>query len=274
MLAAILGAGQRLVKLKEEDRVRGNALKAKLREGRRVVGVLVTIQDAELVELFGHLGYDFVFLDAQHGGLSVETAKELMRAAELTGMTPLVRVPRNDPSVILEYLDAGAGGIIVPNVVTRADAEAAVQAIKYPPRGRRGAATASRAAYYGVARPAAEYIARANEETMFVPLLEDREVLDVLPEVVGVDGVDVVLIGPADLALSMGIPGGWSDPRVQAAVDRIAGAARAAGRPAMVVALSHDDGRRLIERGFQALIVSSGSLVATAARNFLEALRV
>jgi len=254
--------------------VRVNTLKQKLREGRRVVGVLVTIQNAELVELFGHLGYDFVFLDGQHGGLTVETAKELMRAAELTGMTALVRVPRNDPSVILEYLDAGAGGIIVPNVVTRADAAAAVQAIKYPPLGRRGAATASRAAFYGVTQTAAEYIIRANEETMFVPLLEDREVLELLPEVVAVEGVDVVLIGPADLALSMGIPGGWSDPRVQKEVDRIAGAARAAGRPAMIVALSPEDGRRLIERGFQALIVSSGSLVANAARNFLEALRV
>ena len=115
--------------------MRTNALKAKLREGRRVVGVLVTIQNAELVELFGHLGYDFVFLDAQHGGLTVETARELIRAAELTGMTALVRVPRNDPSVILEYLDVGAPGIIVPNITNKAAAEAAVSAIKYPPRG-------------------------------------------------------------------------------------------------------------------------------------------
>src|SRR5262249_42715076 len=86
--------------------VRTDALEA----GRRVVGALVTSNHAELVEVFGHLGYDFVFLDAQHGGLSVETARELIRAAELTGMTPLVRVPRNDPAVILEYLDSGAGG--------------------------------------------------------------------------------------------------------------------------------------------------------------------
>jgi 2-keto-3-deoxy-L-rhamnonate aldolase RhmA len=255
-----------------EDPLRVNALKAKLREGRRVIGVLVSVPDPELVELFGHLGYDFAFLDAQHGGLTVDAAKGLIRAAELTGMTPLVRVPRNDPSVILEYLDAGAGGIIVPNVASPADAEAAVQAIKYPPRGRRGAATASRAARYGVTQTPIEYLARANEETMFVPLLEDREVLDVLPQVVGVDGVDVVLIGPADLALSMGIPGGWSDPRVQAEVDRIAGAARAAGRPAMIVALDPEDGRRLIGRGFQALIVVAGAVLARAARQFRDAL--
>jgi 4-hydroxy-2-oxoheptanedioate aldolase len=124
-----------------------------------------------------------------------------------------------------------------------------------------------------VTQTAAEYLTRANEETLFVPLLEDREVLDVLPQVVGVDGVDVVLIGPADLALSMGIPGGWSDPRVQAEVDRIAGAARAAGRPAMIVALDPEDGRRLTDRGFQALIVVASAVLARAARQFLETLR-
>ena len=113
--------------------MRTNALKAKLGAGQRVVGALLTINSADLVELFGHLGYDFVFLDGQHGGLSVETARELVRAAELTGMTPLIRVPRNDPAVILDYLEIGAGGIIVPDVASRADAEAAVRAVKYPP---------------------------------------------------------------------------------------------------------------------------------------------
>jgi 2-keto-3-deoxy-L-rhamnonate aldolase RhmA len=254
--------------------VRTNTLKAKLRAGQRVVGVLVTLPSPELVELFGHLGYDFAFLDGQHGGITVETARGLIRAAELTGMTPVVRVPRNDPSVILEYLDVGAGGIIVPNVASRADCEAAVRAVKYAPDGARGSFSASRAAFYGVGQTPAEYYRRANAETMFLPLIEDREALGVLPEIVSVPGVDVVLIGPADLALSMGAPGGWSDPRVQAEVDRIAAAARAAGRPAMCVALTPEDGRRLIDRGFQALLVASGSLIAGAARNFLEALRV
>ena len=78
--------------------MRPNSLKAKLKAGQRVVGALITINSPELVETFGHLGYDFVFLDGQHGGLTVETARELIRAAELTGMTPLVRVRKNDPA--------------------------------------------------------------------------------------------------------------------------------------------------------------------------------
>ena len=94
--------------------MRPNSLKAKLRAGQRVVGALITINSPELVESFGHLGYDFVFIDGQHGGLGVETGRDLIRAAELTGMTPLVRVRKNDPAEILEYLDQGAGASSSP----------------------------------------------------------------------------------------------------------------------------------------------------------------
>ncbi len=253
--------------------MRTNTLKAKLAAGEPVSGVLLTIPNADLVEMFGHLGYDFVFLDAQHGGIGVETARELMRAAELTHMTALVRVPRNDPSVILEYLEAGAGGIIVPNVMSQAEALAAVRAVKYAPWGNRGSMTSSRAAFYGIPRSGGEYMARANQETTVLPILEDREVLDVLPEVVSVDGVDAVLIGPGDLALSMGVPGGWSDPTVQAAVDRIHSAARAAGKGAIIVALDAADARRLRAQGYQGVMAITASLIADAARDFLQAMR-
>ena len=253
--------------------MRPNALKRKLQAGQRVVGALVTINNPELVELFGHLGYDFVFLDGQHGGLGVETARGLMRAAELTGMTALVRVPRNDPSVILEYLDAGAGGIIVPDVASVAECQAAARAMRYPPTGTRGAMTMSRAGFYGVTQAPGEYLRRANEEVLFVPLLEHKDVLPVVDEVVSVPGVDVVVIGPGDLALSMGIPGGWMDPRVQAGVGQITAAARKAGRPTMIVALDAADGQRLIAEGHQALLVITGSVIARAGREALQALR-
>ena len=115
--------------------MRPNSLKAKLKAGQRVVGALITINSPELVETFGHLGYDFVFIDGQHGGLGVETARDLIRAAELTGMTPLVRVRKNDAAEILEYLDQGAGGVIVPDVTSRAEVEAAAKATRYPTRG-------------------------------------------------------------------------------------------------------------------------------------------
>jgi 2-keto-3-deoxy-L-rhamnonate aldolase RhmA len=253
--------------------VRPNTLKAKLAGGQRAVGVLLTINSPELVELFGHLGYDFVFVDGQHGGLTVETARELIRAADVTGMTALVRVPRNDPSVILEYLDAGAGGIIVPDLVDPAEALAAARATKYAPRGTRGAMTMSRAGFYGVTQSPAEYLRRANEETMFVPLIESAEAIPVIDRLVTVPDVDVVLVGPGDLALSMGIPGGWMDPRVQANVQHILDAAARARHPSMVMALSHEDGRRLIGQGVRALLVNATMAIADAGRAFLAALR-
>jgi 4-hydroxy-2-oxoheptanedioate aldolase len=132
---------------------------------------------------------------------------------------------------------------------------------------------ASRASFYGTAGSAGEYFRRANEETMLCPILENKVVLDQLPEIMSVEGIDAVLIGPSDLALTMGVIGGWNEPAVQVAVDKIAAAALAAGKPYAVVALDHADGRRLIDRGCQMLMVASGGVIAKAAREFLETLR-
>ena len=253
--------------------MRPNSLKAKLKAGQRVVGALVTINSPELVETFGHLGYDFVFIDGQHGGLGVETARELIRAAELTGMTPLVRVRKNDAAEILEYLDQGAGGVIVPDVMSRADVEAAAKATRYPTPGcpRRHGHVAR-----GLLRRAPGRRRLLPAGRRGDPLLRHlREPRDPWGNdaAVRVPDLDVVVIGPGDLSMSMGIRNGWKDPRVQAEVTRIHAAARAAGKPAMIVALDHEDGRRLLAEGYQALMVVSGPMIVNAARDFLHVLR-
>ncbi len=252
--------------------MRTNSLKGKLAAGERVCGVLMEFHNLELVELFGHLGYDFVFLDGQHCGLNAEVARGLIRAADVTGMTSLVRVPRNDPSVILEYLDAGAGGIIVPNVVTPADAKAAAAAMRYPPAGVRGGFGRSRAANYGVTRTQVEYFTKMNDEVLCVPLIEDQSAVAHALAICSTPGVDIVVIGPGDMSLSMGIPGGWKDPRVQTNVEQIRVAAATAGKPTMIVALDPADGRALYAQGFQLLIISAASLLANYARGFLKEL--
>ncbi len=250
--------------------MRTNSLKRKLLAGQRVCGVLMEIHSPELIELFGHLGFDFVFLDGQHCGLNVEVARAMMRAADLTGMTSLVRVPRNDPSVILEYLDAGAGGIIVPNISTRAEAAAAAAAMRYPPVGVRGGFGRSRAANYGITQTQVEYFTKMNDELLCVVLIEDQSALPNLPAICSTPGVDIILIGPGDLSLSMGIPGGWKDPRVQAAVEQIRAAGASAAKPVMISALDAADGRALYERGFQLIAVGAAGLVATSGRTFLK----
>jgi 4-hydroxy-2-oxoheptanedioate aldolase len=115
-----------------------------------------------------------------------------------------------------------------------------------------------------------EHVRRANEELLFVPLIEDQAALQNLPAICSTPGVDVVIIGPSDLALSMGIPGGWQDPRVQTAVEQIRAAAEAAGKPVMILALDAADGRALYERGYQMLAVSISALMTNAARTFLK----
>lgn len=249
--------------------MRENGLRRKLTAGRRVCGALVDITSEDLVELCGRVGFDFVLLDGQHGGLDPERARSLCRAAELTDMTAIVRVPRNDPSVILRYLDAGAAGIVVPNIADGQEVDAAVAAIKYPPVGRRGASSRSRAAGYGLTQSAAEYYAAANREVLFLPLVEDPGALLNLPAICGAAGVDVVLAGPGDLSLAMGIPGGVTDPRVLVAVEQIRAAAAVAGKPVMTVALDPAHGRALYTEGYQGLIVGVTAMFANTARDFL-----
>lgn len=252
--------------------MRTNSLKKKLAAGKRACGVLVEFNYPDLVELIGHLGYDYVFLDGQHGGVNPQIARELVRAADLTGMTSLVRVPRNDPATILEYLDLGAGGVIVPNICTRAEAELAASAVRYPPVGIRGGFGRSRAANYGLTQTQAEYFTRADHELLCVALIEDEAALGNLAEICAVPGVDAVIIGPGDLALSMGIPGGWKDPRVQANVEQIRAAAAAAGKPTLLVALDAADGQALYRQGFQALLVSACGLFTAAGKTMLQAI--
>lgn len=250
--------------------MRTNSLKRKLAAGQKVCGVLIEFSNPEMVEMLGYLGFDFVFLDGQHCGITVETARALMRAADLNGLPSIVRVPKNDPAVILEYLDAGAGGIIVPNITSREEAAAAAAAMRYPPVGIRGAFGRSRAAGYGLAQTQVEWLTKASDEVLCVALVEDQSALSHLPEICSTPGVDIILIGPGDLAMSMNIPGGWKDPRVQAEVERIRAAAAAAGKPTMLIALDAADGRALYAQGFQAVMVSALNLAATAAKGFLK----
>jgi 2-keto-3-deoxy-L-rhamnonate aldolase RhmA len=250
--------------------VRTNILKRKLNEGKRVCGALVEFTCPDLVEIVGHLGYDFVFLDGQHCGLNPESARGLIRAADGTGMTSVVRVPKNDPAIILEYLEIGAGGIIVPNITTRAETEAMVAAMKYPPVGIRGGFGRSRASNYGITQSQVEYFTKANDEVLCIPLVEDQAALPNLPAICSTPGVDIVITGPGDMALSMGIPGGWKNPRVQAGVAQVLAAATAADKPAMIVALDPADGRALYAQGFRVLIVSACAAFTAAARDFLQ----
>lgn len=252
--------------------MRRNETKSRLRSGGTVFGCFVRYPDPALVELLALQEFDFLVLDGEHGTMEPRDCENMVRAAELGGTTPLVRVPANEPSVILRYLDTGAQGLHVPLVGSAAEAEAAVRSVKYGPRGTRGLAGV-RAAAYGQRGLLADYVAMANEETLVVIQIETREAVEAVPEIAAVDGVDVVFVGPTDLSQALGVTGQTAHPVAEKAYDEIArGLADAA--PALGVLVANEaEARAWRRRGARYLAFTIDSLLVRSARALLVSLR-
>jgi 4-hydroxy-2-oxoheptanedioate aldolase len=213
--------------------MRENTLKRRLYAGKAAFGVMCTFPAPSVVEMLGHLGFDWILLDNEHGSITVDTAEACIAAAELTGMAPIVRPVGNRPEIIAPFLDRGAWGVQVPHVNTADEARAAVDAVKYGPEGHRGIFSGGRPAGYGFTGSTADYAREANAQTLVCLMLEEVEAIDNLPQLVEVPGVDVYFIGSGDLSQSMGHTGQQAHPEVQAMMERgvktITGAGRIAG---------------------------------------------
>jgi 4-hydroxy-2-oxoheptanedioate aldolase len=183
-----------------------NPLRAKLAAGQNVIGPLLQEipSSPELVEFLVAAGFDYIIVDAEHGGVSTEVCRDLVRAAESMGGCALARVPNADPARILSFLDQGVQGIVLAHCRGVAEAEALVGAVKYPPRGIRGAASGSRAARYGYGGSTRDHVTTSNAETMCFGLIEDPEAVPYIREMLAVDGFDGCFLGAGDMALSLG----------------------------------------------------------------------
>ena len=245
-----------------------NLLTPKLAAGQPATIVAPFANSAGLVELLGHMGFDGVFLDCEHGPTGWEDLEHMIRAAEVAGYSSVVRVQQNDAAIITRTLDRGAGGIQVPHVNTAAQAEAAVQGAKYAPLGHRG--WSGWRSVFGM--DIAGYAEQANAETLVAIMLEETEALDNLGEILQVEHVDVFFVAPGDLAQSMGLPGQMDHPRVKTAIDDALRRIRAAGRPAGTLTtpatLDH-----YLELGVQFLYVGIASLLAPGATQFVQRVR-
>jgi 4-hydroxy-2-oxoheptanedioate aldolase len=183
-----------------------NYLKRTLNEGKVAFGPFMKFTDPAAVEIMGFAGFDFVIIDAEHGPISIETAQNLIRAAEAVNITPIIRVGSNDESFILRALDIGAQGIEIPQINSKPDAVRAVKSVKYSPQGERGVCRYVRAANYS-SMDKFKYFESANKETMIIAHIEGVEGINNLDEILSVSGIDVIFIGPYDLSQSLGIPG-------------------------------------------------------------------
>jgi 4-hydroxy-2-oxoheptanedioate aldolase len=168
------------------------------------LGTWLKIAAAEPVEIMAFAGFDFVVVDMEHAPLDLQTAYRLINSAAALGMVPLVRVPDKTPSTIQKILDAGARGILVPHVDTVAEASVVGAACRFPPHGTRGAGGTSKAGQWGL-RPAAEYLASGNEDVLCIPQLESPEAVEAARGILALDTIDGVLVGAADLSMSMGL---------------------------------------------------------------------
>ncbi len=248
-----------------------NKAKAKLKAGAAVYGCFLRYPDAGLAEVLAYQDWDFIVFDGEHGTFEPRDCEHMVRAVELRGGTPLVRVPTNQPPIILRYLDTGAYGLHVPWVNSAAEAEAAVRSVKYHPRGNRGLAGV-RASGYGQAGPLGEYTQQANAETLVAIHIETMEAVEEAAAIAAIDGVDVVFIGPTDLSQSLGVPGQTQHPTVLAAIDRIIEAVAPSPAALGIMAPNPAALRQWRDRGVRYLTATYDSIVNPAIKEFLKAL--
>ena len=240
------------------------------RKGQQTIGCWLSIGNAYSAEFMAHLGFDWLCIDLQHGMIGPEDLKHMLPAISTTNVTPLVRVPWNDPAVIMKALDAGSYGVIVPMINSRQEALNAVAACRYPPDGQRSFGPIRAALYAGHG-----YAKEANRQIACIAMIETRQALDNLEDIVATPGLDGVYIGPSDLALALGLSpdGDNTNPVHVAAVTKIFETARSHGLAVGIHTWSAAFTKRYLFQGFNFVTLGSeiGFMARTAVSDLSEA---
>jgi 4-hydroxy-2-oxoheptanedioate aldolase len=245
--------------------MRPNTALQKLREGKPAIGGWLSVPSSFSAEIMANQGFDWLCVDTQHGAIDFSTALPMIQAISLTPTMPFVRVPWNEPSIIMKYLDAGAYGIIVPMIETKEDAERAVWAMRYPPQGMRSSGPFRATLYAGP-----DYQDRANDELLLAVMIETPKALENLDEIASVPGIDVLYIGPSDLSQALGLGPRYNadNPKHAETVTRIRQACERHG----VIPGVHTSGNaltnRYIKEGFKMILLTTdaGGISANARR--------
>jgi len=247
--------------------MRKNLVKEKLKREEAVIGAAITIPSPDIAEMLSNLGFDWLFIDMEHAPLDVKDVQLILQVIESSDVTPIVRVPWNDPVVIKRALDVGAMGIIVPWVNSREEAEMAVKACKYPPKGIRGCGP-RRAAKYGL--ETLSYLKSADEEIVVVVQIETVKAVESIKEILSVDGVDATFVGPMDLSASLGHLGNPDHPEVKEAIRTII-KAHSGTKVAPGIASSLGKVEEHLRMGFKFLNVTSDcDLITRGGREVVE----
>ncbi|MGV8937740.1 MAG: HpcH/HpaI aldolase family protein [Allorhizobium sp.] len=223
----------------------------------RVIGTFSAIPHPVAIEVTAAAGLDFLCIDWEHTQIGRERIEDLIRAADIHKLPAMVRVPGHAPEWIASVLDAGAAGVLVPRVSTAAQAQAAVMATRYPPAGERGVGP-GRASAYGYRIP--DYLKAANDSLVLAIQVETADGLANIDEIVKVEGVDVIFIGPGDLSVSINAMGPAGAEKLNAAIETIAKAARAAGKAVGIFRPSADDVGKWSAAGISFYMLASDTM--------------
>lgn len=226
-----------------------NLLKKKFSEGKTALGTINVCNSPDLVEIAALSGFEFVIVDCEHGPMGPESAQNMIRAAELRGITPIIRIPNKLESTILHFLDVGAHGIQVPQVNDVKSAEDIVAYSKYEPVGNRGLAF-PRASDYGLT-DATKYTDHENNETIIITHCENKKCLENLEEICQIPEIDVIFLGPYDMSQSMGVTGQVTHELVENAAKKVIEVTKKYGKIAGVYAGNGEAAKKRAEQGFQ-----------------------
>lgn len=204
-----------------------NLLREKLNKGQVAIGTHVSLNNPVITELVGSCGFDYVWIDTEHTTVTLEQLQMHLIAAKAAGVASIARIAWNDPVRLKPVLEMGPDGVVIPMVNSFEQAQAAVQAFLYPPRGNRGFGP-QRVCRFGL-EPTEDYLAR-YDETVRILQVEHIDAVRDLDRILTIPVIDVLLFGPCDLASSMGKIGKWDDPEVQEVIDRAAEKIKAAGK--------------------------------------------
>jgi 4-hydroxy-2-oxoheptanedioate aldolase len=235
-----------------------NAVKERLLQGALAIGVGVrAVRGVEIARIMKTAGFDFLFIDLEHGPTSVETAYSISVAALDAGIAPFIRVPHGELALGTRCLDGGGLGLVVPHVDTADEARAMVDAFRFRPLGHRSIA-GGYPQFGFAAAPAKDIVAALNDATLVVAMIETPKAVENAEQIAAVPGIDVLLMGTNDLCLEMGIPGQLENERVVAAIETVVRACQKHGKwPGLGGVYGKDLAKRYIARGMRFILAGN-----------------
>jgi len=254
--------------------MRFNNVKHALNSGKVQIGTwITTLRSPQITQIFATAGFDFIYIDMEHSAFSIETVGDLCYAALAANLVPIVRPSAKEPHLLSRPLDAGAMGLLIPHVDTKAEAEAVIRAVKYPPMGRRGLNL--RGVHTGFSKGSGEaYVQATNAETLLIVQIESRKGIENLDAILAVEGIDGAVIGRGDISADLGLTGDTNHPEVLKQVESMISACRKRKKIPGLLVQDIASAREWIRKGVRLVpFANEVTMLMDTAANAVKAIR-